>query len=150
MVAVPMSIYQILIVSLLNLYMSGNNRACIQANQVQIASVLQDGEQNHGVPPLVLLSVGFMETHLGCDAGEGGNWGAPISRLNRHRAGTPAQAAMALQASYRACGTWLGAISRFRSGLCRIPRGMAHYPRGVVRLMTMLSQRTNQSLPNLY
>jgi len=144
-----MTVYQFIVFTLLNLYpyMSGNNRACIERNQVQIASVLERGEKAYGVPPLVLLSVGFAETHLGCDAGEGGNWGAPISRFQRHRAGTPVQAAQALQASYRVCGTWLGAISRFRSGLCRIPRRLAHYPRNVVRLMTRISERTNQPLP---
>jgi len=144
-----MTTSELVLAALLHLFphMSHNNRACIEANRDHIVRVAEEGLRDHGVPPLVMISVGFMETHLGCDVGEGGNWGAPISRAERHRAGTPGQAAQALQTSREVCGTWLGAISRFKSGLCRIPPSMTFYTRGTLRLMNRLSRETGLPMP---
>ena len=141
MIMSAMQIFQLLLSAILSIfpYMSGNNRACIERNFDDIAMVAEAAERDMGVPPAVILAVGFLETHLGCDQGEGGNWGAPISRTRRHTAGTPAQAALALSHGYQVCHTWVGAISRFRSGQCRIPARMANYPRNAVRLINRMS-----------
>lgn len=94
-------------------------RACIDRNADAIAARLTLGERIEGVPAGVMLVVAFRESHIGCDAGEGGNWGAPASRTRRHDPGTPMQAVAALGWSYDVCGDWLGAVARFHSGLCR-------------------------------
>jgi len=83
----------------------------------------------HDVPVELLLVVGYLETHLGTDAGEGGGWGAPIDRRHRHTAGTAATAARVLRTSFAVCGSWRGAVSRFRSGLCRPPGFAVDYVR---------------------
>ena len=101
-------------------YMSGNNRQCIIEHRSQIEHVLVEAQRQYpAMPTEVFASIGFMETHLGCDQGVGGNWGAPISSAQRHVAGTPMQAATALWRSYEVCGSWDGAARRFRTGLCR-------------------------------
>ena len=101
-------------------YMSGNNRQCIIEHRSQIESVLVEAQRQYpAMPTEVFATIGFMETHLGCDQGEGGNWGAPISPRQRHVAGTPMQAATALWRSYEVCGSWDGAARRFRTCLCR-------------------------------
>lgn len=148
-----MTIAQILLTALLHMfpYMSGNNRACIVRNFDSIAAVAEAAERDNGVPAAIILSVGFLETHLGCDINEGGNWGAPISTTRRHVAGTPRQAAVALQHGFERCGSWVGAISRFRSGRCRIPTSMSNYPRTAIRIMTRISHDTGTPVPlNLY
>lgn len=140
----------ILVSALLNIfpYMSGNNRQCIQAHQETIAMHLTNGLNQFEVPQLVLISVGFSETHLGCDINEGGNWGAPISRFHRHTAGTPNHAAIALRRSYEVCNhSWVGAISRFRCGLCRCRGTQAGYPIRVQSLMRRLSALTQLPMP---
>lgn len=144
-----MTIAQLLLAALLHLFphMSGNNRVCIQKHFDSIAQVAEAAERDNGVPAAIMLSVGFLETHLGCSAGEGGNWGAPISRTQRHVAGTPRQAAVALQHSYERCGSWVGAISRFRSGRCTIPSSMASYPRTALRIMNRISRDTGTPVP---
>ena len=109
-----------IIIALLNIFpfMSGGNRACIQRRQEAIVEALHEAS-NLGVPVEVITAVGFRETHLGCDAGEGGNWGAPIDPQHRHTAGTHMHAAQALMTGFEVCRTWDGAIRRFRTGECR-------------------------------
>lgn len=144
-----MLIAKMLLAAILTLfpYMSGNNRACIERNATSIVNVVESAQRENGVPPAVLLTVGFMETHLGCDVGEGGNWGAPISPQRRHVAGTPRQAAVALQHGFERCGSWLGAIARFRSGRCVIPPTMTRYPRTATWLMTRISTIAQAPIP---
>lgn len=77
------------------------------------------------VPPAVSLVVCMMETHLGTDDHEGGGCGTPIDVRHRHTAGTPAHHVRALARSFAVCGSWQGAVGRYRSGLCR-PRLPAH------------------------
>jgi hypothetical protein len=103
-------------------YMNGNNRQCIETQQARIISQLNDLTNN---PPLeivvpleVIVPVAFRETHLGCDAQEGGGWGAPISASRRHTAGTHRNAARILAVGFQLCGTWDRAIYRFRTGHC--------------------------------
>jgi hypothetical protein len=115
-------------------FMSGNNRACIQSRQARIVEQLTETTAA-GVPPEIMASVAFVETHLGCDRNEGGNWGAPIDPAHRHTAGTHVHAARALLTGRERCGSWDGAIVRFRTGLCaaRTPVGR-RYLANVTRL----------------
>lgn len=104
-------------------HMSGHNRQCIVRNQAhivrQLEEVSQPVEPGAPVPPTELTAaVAFAETHLGCDHGEGGNWGAPISAARRHVAGTHLSAVRILSRSYQVCGNWDQAVMRFRTGLC--------------------------------
>lgn len=103
--------------------MSHHNRQCIVRDHDRIVHQLQDipnavSEGMTPPPTEIVAAIGFIETHLGCDVGEGGNWGAPRSRSERHRAGTHRHAIRALSRSYNVCGTWEGAINRFHTGLC--------------------------------
>ena len=101
-------------------HMSGNNRQCIIERRSQIEQVLVEAQRQYpAMPTEIFATIGFMETHLGCDQGEAGNWGAPLSPQQRHIAGAPIQAATALWRAYQVCGTWDGAARRFRTGLCR-------------------------------
>lgn len=108
-------------------HMSGNNRRCIETQQSriirQLREVSEPVEPEAPVPPTELTAaVAFVETHLGCDINEGGNWGAPIDPQHRHTAGTHMHAVRALSRGYRACGDWDGAVMRFRTGLCNPKR----------------------------
>lgn len=128
----------VLIALLINLIPHSPYLACIRANEAAIASTLAKSEHDYGVPPSVLLVVGLLESHLGCNPRSGGCWGAPIDMQHRNVAGTPLHAARALASSYRVCGTWRGAIGRFRSGLCR-PTQHAH-TQYVARAMTWIER----------
>lgn len=108
-------------------HMSGDNRACIESQQARIVQQLREVSQPHEpgapVPPTELTAaVAFAETHLGCDVNEGGNWGAPVDSRHRHTAGTHLSAVRVLSRSYQVCGSWDGAILRFRTGLCNPAR----------------------------
>lgn len=132
-------------------YMSGNNRACIATNRARIEAQLDESHARYpDVPMELLAAVAFAETHLGCDVGEGGNWGAPISRTRRHVAGTHLHAAGALHRSLAVCGTLDGAVRRFRVGLCdprhqtpnvRVRQQAAAYLRTVRRLEGAIVRR---------
>lgn len=116
-------------------HMSGNNRACIEERHDRIVQQLTETVAV-GVPAPLMAAVAFMETHLGCDLHEGGNWGAPINREHRHTAGTHLNAAHVLMVGLARCGTWDGSVSRFRSGLCRTQRPyVVRYVRGVNALV---------------
>jgi hypothetical protein len=111
----------------------GPQTQCIEHRFDQIVAAVTSPEvQLHAVPPAILLVVAFAETHIGCDRGEGGGWGAPISRAQRHVAGTPATAASSLANGAEHCMPrgfgWDGAVAWFRCGLCLCPgtrRGQA-------------------------
>ncbi len=87
----------------------------------EIAALANAASTAHHVPVGLLLATGWMESHLGCAAGSGGNWGAPRDIRHRNIAGTPDHAARALARSYVVCGSWSRAVGRFRSGLCAAP-----------------------------
>lgn len=126
-------------------YMSGNNRQCIIQHRPQIEQVLVASQAQYPDMPMEMIAaVGFMETHLGCDRGEGGNWGAPISPTQRHTAGTPLQAATALWHGYQTCGTWEGAASRFRTGLCRHSATGQRYSHIAMNIVNRLRVRVAQ------
>jgi hypothetical protein len=111
-----------LVAAILSLFpaMSGNNRACIEDRHDAIARQVDETARAYPtVRPEVLVAVAFSETHLGCDRGEGGGWGAPVDRAHRHTAGTHLHAAAVLARSMQVCGgDELSAVRRFRTGLC--------------------------------
>jgi len=126
-------------------YMSGNNRQCIIEHRPQIEQVLTEAQQRYPNMPIEFLAaIGFIETHLGCDQGEGGNWGAPISPTQRHIAGTPMQAATSLWHSFEVCRTMDGAARRFRTGVC------ANTPTGTryANIAMSLVSRIRARVPN--
>ena len=100
--------------------MSGRNRQCIEAGRARIAQQIDETARAYPrVRASVLVAVAFSETHLGCDRGEGGGWGAPVDRHHRHTAGTHLHAAAVLARSMQVCGgDELSAVRRFRTGLC--------------------------------
>lgn len=107
-----------LFLALLSILPHSRATPCLHERAQAIVRMAAVAEQDRGVPAGVLLVVGLLETHCGCDIGEGGGWGAPIDPRHRHTAGTSDTAARILQHSLTACGTWERAIGRFRSGLC--------------------------------
>lgn len=113
---------------LLAVRVPARERSCILARRETIAASADAAAAAHGVPVALLLSVAYLESHLGCSRGSGGCWGAPISRTRRGVAGGPDRAASALALGYRRCGgTDEGAVSSFRWGLCRVPPGAHGY-----------------------
>jgi len=110
--------------ALLAIYPHMNYRPCVESHRESIIAHAVSGAEEHNVPVGIVMVVGFLETHWGCNPASGGCWGAPIDPQHRGTAGTPNQAARALATSYRVCGErygWLGAVNRFRCGLCVCP-----------------------------
>lgn len=142
-----MSQAAILLAALLALFPRAASVRRIEARQNEIARVAQVAAEAHHIPVSVLLVVGFMETHLGTDANEGGNWGAPIDAHHRHTPGTPDSAARILEHSLTACHTWPGAISRFRCGLCVCPERTAPYTHNVMHLIARVHNRAGVPVP---
>ena len=132
-----------LVALLLAVRVPAAERACIVARRDTIAATAAAAAEAHGVPVALLLSVAYLESHLGCSRGSGGCWGAPISRARRGVAGGPDRAASALALGYRRCGgTPEGAVSSFRWGLCRVPPGAHGYgPADVLRLAARVAAR---------
>ena len=121
-------------------------RRCIVARREAIASTATAAAEAHSIPVALLLSVAYLESHLGCSAHSGGCWGAPISRARRGVAGGPDRAASALALGYRRCGgTPEGAVSSFRWGLCRVPAGARGYgPATVMAFAARVAARVAQ------
>ena len=117
-----------LFAALLVLYpgIPNRERSCMMLNRESIIQMAADSSEATGVPPAVLLLVGFFESHLGCDPRSGGCWGSPVDNRHRNIAGTPRRAADDLATSYRVCHTWVGAVSRYRCGLCRCRSSVLH------------------------
>lgn len=110
----------ILLTALLSIFPTTPARDCLTARRERIAAQVDESVRAFPtVRPALLMAVAFSETHLGCDRNEGGGWGAPINPQQRHRAGTHLHAARALARSLVVCrGSELGALRRFRTGLC--------------------------------
>jgi hypothetical protein len=113
-----------------------------------IVAMAAASSARYRVPPSVLLAVGFMETHLGTDDGEGGGWGAPIDAQHPHKAGTSDHAARILGRGRKVCGSWEGALSWFRSGKCSPPPHAEAYVRNGVRLIERMHRRAGVRLPD--
>jgi len=124
-------------------------RARLDARQEQIVTQATEAAAAHGIPVGLLLFVGFAETHLGTDRAEGGGWGAPVSPVRRHTAGTADHAARALAHSYLVCHSWRGAVARFRTGLCTAPHRLPGYtPEYAIRVVARMYQRAGVPLPD--
>jgi hypothetical protein len=132
-----------LVALLLAVRVPAAERACIVARRDTIAASATAAAEAHSIPVALLLSVAYLESHLGCSRGSGGCWGAPISRARRGVAGGADRAASALALGYRRCGgTDEGAVSSFRWGLCRVPPGAHGYgPADVLRLAARVAAR---------
>lgn len=132
------------ITALLTVSPSLQHRACIRAHLQEIAHQATESAQAHSIPLGLLLSVAVHESHLGCHPASGGCWGAPSSRLHRHRAGNASHAASALALGYRRCRTDEGAIAHFRWGRCHVPAHPHGYgPSSVLRL----AERVARAIP---
>jgi hypothetical protein len=114
----PLALARALLAALLTIFPHAPARACLVARTDALAAALASAEASRGVPAGLMLAVAFRETWVGCHPHEGGNWGAPRPGANRHLAGTPDDAARAMARSYAVCGSWAGAVGRYRSGLC--------------------------------
>lgn len=139
----------LMVTALLRRYPNTPARACIEAHQIEIVDHLVAAERL-GVPPGLALAVAFHETHVGCDTNEGGGWGAPIDMRHRHTAGTPEHAVRALRRSFDVCHRgWVEAVSRFRSGLCYLPRDDRRrgYVRSVLQLAGVIYRAVDGSNP---
>lgn len=143
-----------LFLALFQIFPHATQSVCMHNRQQEIVHAAAQVEREFGVPPAVILSVGFLESHLGCDRASGGCWGAPISPTRRTTAGTHMHAGRALATSYRVCtvngqGSWLRAISRFRCGRCggcpdpRNPYTAAY----TIRVVERLHEATNLPAP---
>jgi hypothetical protein len=122
-------------------------RERIQEQKESIVSMAAASSARYGVPPSVLLAVGFMETHLGTDDGEGGGWGAPIDAQHPHQAGTSDHAARILARGRKVCGCWRGAVSYFRSGKCYPPEFAQKYVRAGMILIEGMHRRVGLAMP---
>ena len=122
-------------------------RERIRDQREAIVSMAASSSSRYRVPPSVLLVVGFMETHLGTDDGEGGGWGAPIDAQHPNKAGTSDHAAQVLARGRKVCGSWRGAMSWFRSGKCVAPPFAEAYVRNGMRLIERIHGRTGQPVP---
>jgi hypothetical protein len=142
-----MNLAALLLTALLGIFHHFPTRVCVVERSVRIAQAAEDAYATRHVPQGLLLSIAFHETHLGCDEGEGGNWGAPISRYRRHVAGSPDDAARILEHGFTACGSWLGSAQRFRSGLCQGTRATRSYGPNVLRLARRLYEGAGQPVP---
>ena len=102
-------------------HMPLSHRRCLRSHEVDVTGAAAQAAETTGVPVAVILAVGFLESHLGCDPASGGSWGSPINRGHRLVAGSPLRAAEDLATSFRVCRkvSWEAAVSRFRCGLCR-------------------------------
>ena len=118
-----------LLITLLAMWPRGfPTSTCVTARRDAIAATVDESAARWHVPPALVVAVGFSETHLGCDANEGGGFGAPLDAHHRHTAGTVDTAVRILARSYAVCGTWPRAVTRFRSGMCVLPAGDRRIP----------------------
>ena len=126
--------------------MSGNNRECIIARRTRIENHITAAQRQFPeMPSEVFASIGFIESHFGCNPRSGGSWGVPISPSRRNIAGTPLQAASVLWHSYQACHTWDGAARRFRTGLCRPTTVGTRYSRIATNLTNRIRMQVNSA-----
>lgn len=106
-----------------------------------IADAARDASETYGVPPALLVAVGYLESGFGTHPRSGGSWGAPRDRRHRHIAGGPNQEASALALGFRRCGNWRSALHHFRCGMCRCPRVVGYTPDDAFRLADRISAR---------
>lgn len=135
--------------ALLAIYPHGRGRYAVARTRPAIEAQLAAAHAATGVPLPILAAVGWAESHLGTDRASGGSYGAPVSPMRRHVAGNATHAARSLATSYRVCGSWPEAVTRFRTGLCR-PRQPAlrivgeAYTRNVLRLAATIEREVSR------
>lgn len=140
---------RLLFVTLLSLFthVPEPQGARLASNTDAIVRAAEQAERELGVPPSVLLSVGWSESHLGTDPRSGGCWGAPISATRRNVAGTPLHAARVLARGHRLCGSdWRRSVAFFRSGACDGGRHGGYVER-VSTLVRRLHARAGGAVP---
>ena len=126
-----------------------SRRPCVERRHDAIVAAASATADARAVPVGLLLSVALFESHWGCAPGSGSCWGAPVDTRHRLTAGTPDHAAAALARSFAVCGTWTGAVGRFRAGLCR-PWQAAHraYVARVMRYAARTYDRAAVPVPS--
>jgi hypothetical protein len=122
-------------------------RHLLEARVDRIIEQAEAAAVAHDVPPSILLTVAFLETHLGADPGEAGGWGSPVDRFHRHTAGTADSAARDLATSYRVCGGWLAALRRYRTGLCYREPAVGYTARTAARIIRRVHARAGIAPP---
>ena len=138
-----------LVTAFITLFPHSPARSCIIERREYIAQTLEASRTSYPEMPIEMIAtIGFMETHLGCDRGEGGNWGAPVSAQQRHVAGTPLQAARVLWRSYEVCHTWEGAARRFRTGLCHATATGTPYARNAISISNRIQVEVERNREN--
>ena len=143
-----MTLAQLLFTAILLIFPNTPSRACLLSRQTRIEADIAHSSATYGVPAGLLVSVAFSETHLGCDRGSGGCWGAPIDAQHRHTAGNSDSAARVLRTGFDRChNSWRGAVSRFRCGLCACPEQYAGYVNRVLSLSRRLYLQARQPVP---
>lgn len=143
-----MTLAQLLFAAILLIFPNTPSRACLMAHQANIEADITRSSATYSVPAGLLVSVAFNETHLGCDRGSGGCWGAPIDAQHRHTAGNSDSAARVLRTGYDRChNSWRGAVSRFRCGLCACPEQYAGYVNHVLSLSRRLYTQAGRAVP---
>ena len=130
----------LLLTTLLSLYPHSPASACVRSRAESIASDARLAAEAHGVPAALLVSVGWFESHLGCNPRSGGSWGSPSGRSHRLRAGSAWHTARDLATSFRVCRSWPAALARYRCGLCRCTPPVGYRPRHVLALVGRLNR----------
>lgn len=123
---------------------------CIERRRPAIVAQVAAVAASRGVPPGVLLVVGYLESHYGCDPASGGSWGSPVDRNHRLTAGTADHTGRDLQTSRGMFGSWLEALSRYRCGrrVCPLPmRGNGYSPGFAVGLVEGIYAAAGQEAP---
>lgn len=110
------------------------------------------------VPVELLLTVGIMESRLGSDVPNGGDWGmrpSIVSWACRRRGigcGVPPRTqqievgALVLRDGRRACGSWEGAVRYYRTGKCGVEHDTTGYGHRAIALTRRLQRATGVRL----
>lgn len=142
-----MTLATLLFNALLAIFPNAPTMPCLLARHDALIAQVEASAERYQVPVGLMLSVAFVETHISCDRASYGNFGAPISRTQRHTAGNADSEASALAMGHRRCHTWEGAVSSFRCGMCVCPRNM-NYVRNTMSLTRRLYTRVNREIPD--
>jgi hypothetical protein len=133
---------------LLALYRPPQNIArCLERRHDRIIAQADAAAEAHQVPVTILLVTAFLETHIGCDRGEGDGWGAPAHASTPHVAGTADNAASSLALGFRTCHTWLSAVRNYRRGLCDREPLIGYTAAYALHVVELVSIRAGVALP---
>jgi len=137
-----------LLAALLSFYHHGIRIERIRTHQeVAIQRIVDAVEAHPEVPAALSMSVGFLETALGFDHGEGGCLGSPIDRRHRHVSGGSSAQTRDLLHSYQTCGDWMHALHRYRVGDCNGRERIGYTAEQALQLAERLSSAINEPLP---